>query len=107
MKPDVQMKVYNVLKRTATASKSLRLASIAAEVRASGHFDVVIQAVEKMINELMAEQKEEFRKKDWCKEETFKNEQEAARYEYKVEKLTGKIEKFEAHVDELETTRTE
>merc|ERR1719355_231214 len=65
IKPDVQMKVYNVLKRTATASKSLRLASIAAEVRASGHFDVVIQAVEKMINELMAEQKEEFRKKDW------------------------------------------
>merc|ERR1719482_1323520 len=107
MKPDVQMRVYNVLKKTATASKSLRLASVAAEVRASGHFDTVIKAVEKMIAELQAEQKADFDKKDWCKEETFKNEQEAARFEYKIEKLNGAIEKFQAHVEALETQRTE
>merc|ERR1719201_894457 len=106
-RPDVQMKVYNVLKRTATQAKSLRLASVAAEVRASGHFDTVIKAVEKMIAELQVEQKADFDKKDWCKEETFKNEQEAARFEYKIEKLNGAIEKFQAHVEALETQRTE
>merc|ERR1719324_1920612 len=107
MKPDVQMRVYGVLKRTATQAKSLRLASVAAEVRASGHFDTVIKAVEKMISELQVEQKADFDKKDWCKEETFKNEQEASRYEYKIEKLDGKIAKFQGHLEALEATRME
>merc|ERR1719247_1171802 len=60
-----------------------------------------------MISELQVEQKADFDKKDWCKEETFKNEQEAARFEYKIEKLNGAIEKFQAHVEALETQRTE
>merc|ERR1719198_2231795 len=108
LKPEeVQMKVFNVLKKTATKAKSMRLASIAAEVRASGHFDTVIKAVEKMIAELQQEQKDDFDKKDWCKEETFKNEQEAARFEYTIEKLSGKIEKFQAHVEELEAAKAE
>merc|ERR1719217_890381 len=85
----------------------MRLASIAAEVKATGHFDTVIKAVEKMISELQLEQKSDFDKKDWCKEETFKNEQEAARFEYKIEKLNGAIEKFQAHVEELEAAKAE
>merc|ERR1719515_318085 len=105
-KPEVRNKVYSVLKNAATASKSLRLASIAATVRASGHFDVVVEAVEKMISDLEKEQKDDFNHKDWCKEETFKNEQEASRYEYKIEKLNGKLAKFRAEVEELEATRT-
>jgi hypothetical protein len=106
-KPEVRNKVYSVLKNAATASKSLRLASIAATVRASGHFDVVVEAVEKMISDLEKEQKDDFNHKDWCKEETFKNEQEASRYEYKIEKLNGKLAKFHAEVDELEATRAQ
>merc|ERR1719359_1287174 len=107
MKPAVQMRVYGVLKKAATSAKSLRLASVAATVRASGHFDTVIKAVEKMIAELQQEQKDDFDKKDWCREETFKNEQEAARFEYTIEKLSGKIEKFQAHVEELEDAKAE
>merc|ERR550514_412873 len=59
-----------------------------------------------MITELEKEQKDDFDHKDWCKEETFKNEQEASRYEYKIEKLNGQIAKFRAHVEELEAART-
>merc|ERR1719247_1908213 len=106
-KPEVQMKVFNLLKKTASASKSIRLATIAAQVRSSGHFDIVIEEVNKMIATLEQEQKDDFEHKDWCKEETFKNEQEASRYEYKIEKLDGKIAKFSAHVDALETSRLE
>merc|ERR1719238_1961262 len=106
-KPEVQEKVFYILKKTATAAKSLRLASIAAQVRSSGHFDIVIEEVNKMIATLEQEQKDDFEHKDWCKEETFKNEQEASRYEYKIEKLDGKIAKFSAHVDALETSRLE
>merc|ERR1719247_451460 len=106
-KPEVRNKVYNTIKKAATASKSLRLASLAASVRESGHFDIVVQSVEKMISELEKEQKDDFNHKDWCKEETFKNEQEASRYEYKIEKLNGKPAKFHAEVEELEATRAQ
>merc|ERR1719284_630386 len=106
-KPEVRNKVYNTIKKAATASKSLRLASLAASVRESGHFDIVVESVEKMISELEKEQKDDFNHKDWCKEETFKNEQEASRYEYKIEKLNGKLAKFRAEVEELEATRAQ
>jgi len=106
-KPEVRNRVYNTIKKAATASNSLRLASLAASVRESGHFDIVVQSVEKMISELEKEQKDDFDHKDWCKEETFKNEQEASRYEYAIEKLNGKLAKFHAEVEELEATRTQ
>merc|ERR1719355_340605 len=95
------------INKAATASNSLRLASLAASVRESGHFDIVVQSVEKMISELEKEQKDDFDHKDWCKEETFKNEQEASRYEYKIEKLNGKLAKFHAEVEELEAARAQ
>merc|ERR1719238_861688 len=96
--------IYETLKRHATQSKSLRLAALAASVRASGHFDTVIEAVDKMIADLKKEAKEDRDHKDWCKEETFKNEQEASRYEYKVSKLNGKLAKLKGQIEELEAT---
>merc|ERR1719405_355048 len=105
-KPEVQSRVFNVLKTAATASKSLRLASLAASVRQEGHFGNVVREVEKMIANLEKEQKDDFDHKDWCKEETFKNEQEASRFEYKIEKLNGKLAKFVGHLEELEASRT-
>merc|ERR1719191_806570 len=88
-------------------SKSMRLAALAVSVReGQGHFPEVVAQVEKMIANLKKEQKDDFDHKDWCKEETFKNEQEASRYEYKVEKLNGKLAKFRAHLEELEVSRT-
>merc|ERR1719243_158046 len=104
---EVQRHVFDVLKTAATASKSLRLASLAASVRQEGHFGMVVQEVEKMISELEKEQKDDFDHKDWCKEETFKNEQEASRYEYAIEKLNGKLAKFHAEVEELEAVRAQ
>merc|ERR1719311_1276206 len=59
-----------------------------------------------MIANLEKEQKDDFDHKDWCKEETFKNEQEASRFEYKIEKLNGKLAKFVGHLEELEASRT-
>jgi len=106
-KPEVRRRVFNVLTKAATTSKSMRLAALAVSVReGQGHFPEVVAQVEKMIANLKKEQKDDFDHKDWCKEETFKNEQEASRYEYKVEKLNGKLAKFRAHLEELEVSRT-
>merc|ERR1719337_369292 len=99
-----QAKAYKALKEHATKAKSLRLAAIAATLRTGGHFDAVIAEIDKMMATLKAEEKGDIEQRDWCKEETFKNEQEASRYEYKIERTDAKIMKLTAKREELEST---
>merc|ERR1719335_1586349 len=73
-----QNKAYKTLKEHAPKAKSLRLAAIAATLRTGGHFDAVIAEIDKMMATLKAEEKGDIEQRDWCKEETFKNEQDAA-----------------------------
>merc|ERR1712216_58733 len=89
-----QAKAYKALKEHATKAKSLRLAAIAATLRTGGHFDAVIAEIDKMMAILKEEEKGDIEQRDWCKEETFKNEQEASRYEYKIERTDAKIMKL-------------
>ena len=49
-----------------------------------------------MLRELQAEQQDDFDKKDRCKDETDRNE-------HKIGELDGKIAKFKAQLDSLET----
>merc|ERR1719201_2704030 len=97
-------KAYETLKKAGSKSKSLRLLAIAATIKAGGHFDAVTGEIDKMMEVIKEEEKADIRKKDWCKEEIHKNEQEAARYEYKVEKKDGLIGRLRVKLDELENT---
>jgi len=99
-----QAKAYKTLKEHATKAKSLRLAAIAATLRTGGHFDAVIAEIDKMMATLKEEEKGDIEQRDWCKEETFKNEQEASRYEYKIERTDAKIMKLTSKLEELEGT---
>merc|ERR1719324_1187456 len=99
-----QVKAYKALKEHATKAKSLRLAAIAATLRTGGHFDAVIAEIDKMMATLKEEEKGDIEQRDWCKEETFKNEQEASRYEYKIERTDAKIMKLTSKREELEST---
>merc|ERR1719272_752738 len=96
-------KAINSLKSTATKTKSLRLASIAATLRLGGHFDSVVSEIDKMMNTLKVEEKDDITQRDWCKEETFKNEEEAARYEHKIERKDAHIGKLTAKLEDLES----
>ena len=59
--------MYGILSKAATNSKSLRLAQIAATVRASGHLDIVAEKVENMITDLEKVEKDDYAKhKDYC-----------------------------------------
>merc|ERR1719428_548458 len=100
-----QNKAYKALKAHATKAKSLRLAAIAATLRTGGHFDAVIAEIDKMMDTLKAEEKDDIEQRDWCKEETFKNEQEASRYEYKIERTDAKIMKLTTKLEDLEQAR--
>merc|ERR1719502_632601 len=99
-----ETKAYKALKEHATKAKSLRLAAIAATLRTGGHFDAVIAEIDKMMATLKAEEKGDIEQRDWCKEETFKNEQEASRFEYKIERTDAKIMKLTSKLEELEGT---
>merc|ERR1719191_1840549 len=101
-----ETKAYKALKEHATKAKSLRLAAIAATLRTGGHFDAVIAEIDKMMATLKEEEKGDIEQRDWCKEETFKNEQEASRYEYKIERTDAKIMKLTSKREELESTLT-
>jgi len=97
-------KAIAALKNGAAKSKSLRLMAIAAEIKAGGHFDAVTGEIDKMMEVIKEEEKADIRKKDWCKDEIHKNEQEAARYEYKVAKKDALIGRLKAKLDEMEQT---
>merc|ERR1719261_2383557 len=97
-----RIKAFKALKRQATKSHSLRLAALAATVRSAGQFDVVIAEIDKMIQVLKDEEAADIEQRDWCKEETFKKEQEKSRYEYKIEKTEAKIVKLTEKKEELE-----
>merc|ERR1719231_1056182 len=99
-----ESKAYKALKSSATKAKSLRLAAIAATLRTGGHFDAVIAEIDKMMDTLKKEEKDDIEQRDWCKEETFKNEQEASRYEYKIERTDAKIMKLTTKLNELEAS---
>lgn len=101
---DPRIQAYNMLKARASASGSLRLMSMAATLKTRGLFDGVVEGMNKMIDEIAAEGEADHEEKEWCKEETHKNEQEAARYEYKIEKVSGKLMRLQTKLTELEST---
>merc|ERR1719453_1697070 len=96
-------KAAEALKKHAKKAKSLRLAALASQVR-DGHFRGVVVQIEKMEAVLKKEEQDDMDTKDWCKAETFKNEEEASQYEYKVEKMIAKVEKLEDQVTAMEAT---
>merc|ERR1719162_660311 len=102
---DPATKAYRKLKAVAMKTKSLRLAQIAAQIKTGGHFDAVIVEIDKMITVHKGDEQDDIEQRDWCKEETFKNEQEAARYEYKVEKHNTKIMKLTKKLEDLEVSK--
>merc|ERR1719169_169777 len=89
-----RQKAFDALKKGAAKAKSLRLLAIAAQVKAGGHFDAVTGEIDKMMKVIQEEEKADINK----------NEQEAARYEYKGEKKDALIGRLRAKLDELEQT---
>merc|ERR1719313_1028329 len=97
-------KVVQTLKHHAQKAQSLRLAALASQIRTKGHFDMVVEQVVKMENVLKAEEKQDMETKDWCKEETFKNEEEASKFEHKVQKENAKVASLEDKIIAMEGT---
>merc|ERR1719375_1653718 len=100
-KPDKERTAaYNILKKAATQSHSLRLATIATTVSTTGHFDMVLRDIDVMIENLRAEEKADIEHRDWCEDEKKSAEFKNENLQYDQEQLTQKIERAEGQEDE-------
>jgi len=93
---------YNILKKAATQSHSLRLATLATTVTTTGHFDTVLHDIDIMIENLRAEEKADIEHRDWCESEKKSAEFKNENLQYDQEQLTQKIERAEGQKAELE-----
>merc|ERR1719221_2128814 len=87
------------------ATHSHSLERMAQEISAAkaGHFDQVINMIQKMIFRLMDEQRDEDTHKHWCDEELNKTEVNIQNKADKMTELDLKIKEAEAYVTKLAT----
>jgi hypothetical protein len=100
-------KAYRALKKVIGHSKNLRLARIAVAVRTAtqGHFDEVIAEIDRMIELLGEEGKEDIEQRDWCIAEQNNQTNHKENLEYEISQLQAKITKAEKKKAELEAEK--
>merc|ERR1719172_367865 len=84
------------LKKAATKARSVRLAELASRVYTteSGHFDVVMKAIDDMIAMLHKEQEDDFHHRDWCQNENGASDAKIENLEADMNNLANKIERM-------------
>ena len=92
-------KAYRALQNAASESHSLRLAALAAKVKKSGHFDVVMKAIDDMVAELDAEEAQDNAERDECHEKTHKKKERKAVLVHKIERNEAKITKLNTKLE--------
>merc|ERR1719194_298856 len=93
---------FNLLKKVAQDSHSLRLASIASTVQTMGHFDKVIKDIDLMIKNLRDEEKADIEHRDWCETNQKAAESKNENLQYDMEQLPQKIERATGEKEKLE-----
>merc|ERR1719272_1097207 len=97
------VKAYDVLKAMAKKGHSLRLAALAATVRSSGvgHFDKVIEEIDKIIQDLKDEEKDDIKQRDWCKTEYHENSEQKSEIKWHIKRNEAAIVKMEEIIQRL------
>jgi hypothetical protein len=100
-------RAYRALKKALHGHKSLKLARLAATVRATaqGHFDDVIKAIDEMLQTLKDEESEDIKQRDWCIEETHVETSNRDDFAYDIAQLEAKIERAEVKKKGLESDK--
>jgi hypothetical protein len=99
---DPKTKAVNLLKRTASAIHSKKLLKLARAISSyGGPFDKIKGMIQKMIFQLMAEQKDEDEHKNWCDGETEKSEESQEDKDEKVKMYKKKIAELDSAIKKL------
>merc|ERR1719482_1975382 len=94
---------YKVLKAVARKQHSLEMGAMAALVETSteGHFDVVIESVDKMLAELRKEEQDDIDLRDYCQDAENKVENEIEDLEHLISNIEGLIDRLNGKKKEL------
>merc|ERR1719482_2526572 len=94
---------YKVLKAVARKHHSLKMGAMAALVETSteGHFDVVIESVDKMLAELRKEEQDDIDLRDYCQDAENKVENEIEDLEHLISNIAGLIDRLNGKKKEL------
>eukprot|EP00401_Gymnodinium_catenatum_P036759 CAMPEP_0117499664 /NCGR_PEP_ID=MMETSP0784-20121206/22363_1 /TAXON_ID=39447 /ORGANISM="" /LENGTH=748 /DNA_ID=CAMNT_0005294821 /DNA_START=92 /DNA_END=2333 /DNA_ORIENTATION=+ len=87
-------KVATRLHALATKFQSVRLARIAAEFQAGGHFDKVIEAIDQMMTVLRKEEQDDIAHRDRCQGSTNKNANDMEDLEHDISKANGTLDRM-------------
>merc|ERR1719159_2118957 len=71
---------------------------------AVGHFDVVIQEIDKMIQVLKDEEQDDIKQRDWCKKQYFENSEEKAELKWLIKNNEAMIVKLDDLIAKLTET---
>jgi len=94
---------YKALKAVARKQHSLKMGAMAALVETSteGHFDVVIESIDKMLAELRKEEQDDIDLRDYCQDAENKVENEIEDLEHLISNIEGLIDRLEGKKKEL------
>merc|ERR1719453_2071444 len=94
---------YKALKAVARKHHSLKMGAMAALVETSteGHFDVVIESVDKMLAELRKEEQDDIDLRDYCQDAENKVENEIEDLEHLISNIEGLIDRLNGKKKEL------
>merc|ERR1712087_976623 len=85
------------------AAKDGRLVALAARIGASvGRFDAVIDAIDKMLVRLKAEEADDLEKKETCKKERMDNTRDAILKSRAMDEKTELMDRLTAEIEQLE-----
>merc|ERR1719454_152264 len=79
----------------------MSLASVVAHAGASGHFDKVIAAIDKMVATLKAQMDEDLKTKEQCEKDRAEDTRVAAVASREIDEMSDAISKLEAEINEL------
>merc|ERR1719335_109924 len=96
-------KAYKALRAVARKHHSLKMGAMAALVETSteGHFDVVIESVDKMLAELRKEEQDDIDLRDYCQDAENKVENEIEDLEHLISNIEGLIDRLNGKKKEL------
>jgi chromosome segregation ATPase len=109
------LRAARVLDSLARRGRSIRLAAVAAQLQTMahsdtgklGHFDEVIGAIDKIIEQLLGEAKDDEAKQTECKEQYHEHSKTQADLEWKIKNNEAKIQKLEQVNEAKQAEKTE
>merc|ERR1719468_661676 len=90
-----------LLKKAAAVSKDARLLRIVSQLSAGGHFDEVIEAIDKMVAMLKEEEADDLKQKETSEEDRAADTRDAIKTARSMDEMTESITALKAEIEEI------